>query len=86
MMYIVAIAWIYVTLLMAMTETNITAAILTFCLYGLAPLSLLLWILGTPHRRRAARKKRLASDSDAVAPLVDRQLGKPDGSDAKPDQ
>ena len=37
-MYIVAIAWIYVTLLMAVTETNITAGILTFALYGLAPL------------------------------------------------
>jgi hypothetical protein len=51
-MYIIAIGWIYVTLLMAVTETNITAGILTFTLYGLAPLSLLLWLLGTPGRRR----------------------------------
>ena len=51
-MYVIAIAWLYVTLLMAMTEANITAGILTFILYGLAPLALLLWLLGTPARRR----------------------------------
>ncbi len=55
-MYIIAIAWIYVTLLMAVTETNITAGILTFVLYGLAPLALLLWLLGTPARRRRLRR------------------------------
>jgi hypothetical protein len=51
-MYIVAIAWIYVTLLMALTETNVTAGILTFGLYGLMPLALLLWLFGSPLRRR----------------------------------
>ena len=54
-MYIVAIGWIYVTLLMAVTETNVTAGILTFTLYGLMPLSLLLWLFGTPLRRRKLR-------------------------------
>ena len=51
-MYVIAIAWIYVTLLMAATETSLTAGILTFALYGLAPLSLFLWLFGTPQRRR----------------------------------
>lgn len=51
-MYIIAIAWIYVTLLMALTETNVTAGILTFALYGVMPLSLLLWLFGAPIRRR----------------------------------
>jgi hypothetical protein len=54
-MYIVAIAWIYVTLLMALTETNVTAGILTFALYGLMPLALLLWLFGAPIRRRKLR-------------------------------
>jgi hypothetical protein len=66
-MYIVAIGWIYVTLLMAVTETNITAAILTFCLYGLAPLALILWLFGTPQRRRAARQR--AATAALPAPL-----------------
>lgn len=56
-MYIIAIAWIYVTLLMALTEPNVTAGILTFALYGLAPLSLLLWLLGTPARRRRLKRE-----------------------------
>jgi len=59
-MYVVAIGWIYVTLLMAVTETNITAGILTFVLYGLAPLSLLLWLFGTPQRRRRIAARELA--------------------------
>ena len=57
-MYIVACAWLYVTVLMALTEPNITAGILTFALYGLAPLALLLWIAGTPERRRRAAARR----------------------------
>jgi len=56
-MYIIAIAWIYVTLLMAVTESNITAGILTFALYGVAPLALLLWLLGTPERRRRSKRR-----------------------------
>lgn len=63
-MYIIAIGWIYVTLLMALTETNITAGILTFALYGLAPLSLLLWLLGTPGRRQRRAKAESEPDAD----------------------
>lgn len=51
-MYIVAIAWLYVTLLMAASEKSITAGVLTFVFYGLAPLALFLWLVGTPARRR----------------------------------
>lgn len=51
-MYIVAIAWLYVTLLMALTEPSITAGVLTFVFYGLLPCALLLWLIGTPQRRR----------------------------------
>lgn len=64
-MYIVAIAWLYVVLMMALTETSVVAGLATFVLYGLAPLSLLLWLLGTPQRRRAARlRERSAPDPD----------------------
>lgn len=51
-MYIVAIAWLYVALLMALTEPSVTAGVATFLFYGLLPLALLLWIIGTPQRRR----------------------------------
>lgn len=57
-MYIVAIAWIYVTLLMALTEDSFVAGLATFLFYGLFPLAILLWLLGTPERRRRRRAER----------------------------
>lgn len=56
-MYVIAIAWLYVTLLMAATETSLTAGLLTFLFYGMAPLTLLLWLFGTPQRRRDKAKR-----------------------------
>ena len=75
-MYVIAIGWLYVTLLMAATETNLTAGVLTFVFYGLAPLALLLWLLGTPQRKR----KRLAQD------VIDDVVSKHDGADTRRDQ
>ena len=75
-MYIIAIGWIYVTLLMALTETNITAGILTFALYGVMPLSLLLWLFGSPMRRRKLRD----------AEKLDEVMGKDDRADTGTDQ
>ncbi|HYF60026.1 MAG TPA: hypothetical protein VEA81_13830 [Burkholderiaceae bacterium] len=54
-MYIVAIAWLYVVLMMSVTESSVVAGIATFAFYGLAPLALFLWLVGTPQRRRNRR-------------------------------
>lgn len=68
-MYIVAIAWLYVTVLMAATERSVTAGVLTFLAYGLVPLALLLWLFGGPRRRRdAARAAAMSADADDHAP------------------
>lgn len=75
-MYVIAIGWLYVTLLMAATEPNLTAGALTFVFYGAAPLALLLWLLGTPQRKR----NRLAREA------VDDAVGKDDGADTRRDQ
>jgi len=56
-MYIVAIAWIYVVLLMSFTEASIVAGAATFLFYGLAPLAILLYLMGTPQRRRNRRRR-----------------------------
>ncbi len=55
-MYIVAIAWLYVTLLMATAEKSWVAGVMTFAFYGVAPLALLLWLFGIPRRARDRRK------------------------------
>lgn len=54
-MYIVAIAWMFVVACMAAVEattTSVAGAIVTLFGYGLLPLALVLWLLGTPQRRR----------------------------------
>ena len=65
-MYIVAIAWVFVVVLMAAAEATSTqgsllGAFFVLLLYGALPLSLLLYVMGTPARRRARRR----ADHDA---------------------
>lgn len=72
-MYIVAIGWLYVTVLMALTETNLVAGVLTLVFYGLLPVSLLLWLFGGPVRRRRSA-------------LANEQASTRDGSDARENQ
>lgn len=67
-MYLIAIAWLYVTLLMAATEPNLTAGVLTFSLYGLLPLAILVWLLGTPERRRRAARESNTAQADEAPP------------------
>ncbi len=73
-MYIVAIAWLYVTLMMALTETSIVAGALTFLFYGLFPCALLLWLVGTPQRRR-----------NQLRQIAEQPLGEPDRAYTQPD-
>lgn len=63
-MYVVAIAWLYVIIIMAATEPSITGAVMTFIWYGVFPLALFLWLVGTPQRRRSVRKRAAHHDPD----------------------
>ena len=61
-MYLVIIAWMYVVLMMSVAEaTNTTGtllgAVVTFLLYGLGPAALLAYLMGTPARKRAIKKR-----------------------------
>jgi hypothetical protein len=50
-MYIVAIAWLYVALMMALTEPGIVRGVTTFLFYGLLPCGLFLWLVdSTQHK------------------------------------
>jgi len=65
-MYLVAIAWIYVVVMMALAEGlspqgSWLGAFFTLLLYGALPLAIVLYILGTPARRRARRTAEAAS-------------------------
>ena len=61
-MYIVAIAWMYVALMMAVAEATNTngtvlGAIVTFILYGLMPVALVVYLMRSPGRKRAIKEK-----------------------------
>lgn len=58
-MHIVAIGWLYVTLLMALTETSVVGGVLSFLFYGLLPVALLLWLFSGSTRRRGRAAQRL---------------------------
>ena len=51
-MYIAAVGWIYVVLMMAITEDSVIAGIMTFFVYGVLPVTIILYITGTGGRRR----------------------------------
>ncbi|MBX9818626.1 MAG: hypothetical protein K2X79_11400 [Burkholderiaceae bacterium] len=71
-MYIIPIAWLYVALMMSVAEaTNTTGsvlgAIVTFVLYGLLPVALMLYFMGTPARKRKIRAQEMAEREAAIA-------------------
>jgi len=78
-MYIVAIGWLYVALMMAITEHRVVAAIATFLLYGVGPAALLLYILGTPGRRK---RRRAAEQAEEQAARQAKAATPPDGGAA----
>lgn len=65
-MYIVAIGWIYVVLMMAITENSVIAGIMTFLFYGVVPLAIILYLSGAQQRRRnRVSAKKWSSDTAA---------------------
>lgn len=74
-MYIIAIGWMYVVILMAATEKSITAGLLTFIFYGALPCALFLWILGAKHRRHYKNRQ-----------LLNKTMHDPDSADTQADE
>jgi membrane protein implicated in regulation of membrane protease activity len=90
-MYLVVIAWLYVTVMMAVAEAtsstgSVLGAIFTFLLYGALPLSIVVYILGTPGRKRALRAQQIAEQeaepniAPAATPQTTSGLTTPDAS------
>ena len=64
-MYLIVIAWLYVTVMMGIAEAtspqgSLLGALITFMLYGLLPMGLLVYILGTPERKRQLKTRQAA--------------------------
>jgi len=70
-MYLIAIAWGYVAVMMALAEAtssqgSVLGAVITLLLYGVLPITILLYILGAPGRK-AARKKQAMAEAELAA-------------------
>ena len=76
-MYIIAIGWLWVALLLAITESSVIAGLITLFLWGLLPCGLMLWFSGSRVRReRQAYRDLLASQ----------RANESNRSDTEPDQ
>jgi hypothetical protein len=65
-MYLVVIGWMYVVGLWAVMEATasngtVLGALVTLVLWGLLPVSLVMYVMGTPARRRARLQAEAAS-------------------------
>jgi len=87
-MHLVVIAWLYVALMMAVAEATspigtVFGAVLTFVLYGVAPVSLVVYIMATPARKRAIKAREAAELAQRqAAALGDPDAGREPAADA----
>jgi mannose/fructose/N-acetylgalactosamine-specific phosphotransferase system component IID len=88
-MYLIAIAWGYVALMMALAEAtssqgSILGAIVTLLLYGVLPISIVLYLLGTPHRKKARLRQQQLERAEALAQANSDQTNGGDHAPADP--
>jgi len=76
-MLVVAIGWMYVVLMLALSQSTLAAAAGVVVFYGLLPLGVLLYLTGFPRRARA-RKRAESVDVTGHNPH------RPDRHDAEP--
>jgi hypothetical protein len=80
-MYLIVVGWMYVVVMMAVAEATaangtLLGAAITFMLYGVMPLAIVLYLVATPSRR-AARKH--AQESPPAGDAQPDLSAKPDG-------
>lgn len=73
-MYLVVIGWMYVVLMMSVAEASSTTgtvlgAIVTFFLYGLLPVALVVYLMLTPQRRKSIKAQEAAEHEAAQQAL-----------------
>ncbi len=100
-MLIVIVAWMYVALMMAIAEAfhpngGLLGALITFVMYGLAPVALVTYLMRAPTRRKAIKAAEAAqaqqraaaqdapADTDAQAPAASAESAQTDASQHPP--
>ena len=92
-MYLIPIGWLYVALMMSVAEATNTngtvlGAVVTFVLYGLLPVALVWYFMGTPGRKRKIRAQEMAEREAAIAAhaaaAAAKASGQPDAGSESP--
>lgn len=88
-MYIVVIGWIYVAMMMAVAEATssngtVLGAIVTFLLYGLAPVGLVIYLMLEPARMRRRKAARTAERMAGTGASNQVDAGSEPAADAVP--
>jgi hypothetical protein len=88
-MVLVAVAWLYVALMMALAELvhpngSALGALVTFVLYGAVPVGLLTYLMATPLRKKARQRAELAA-AQALAGSTEKAFARPAGPTAADD-
>ena len=89
-MYLIAIAWMYVVVMMTIAEAaspngTLLGAFFTFLLYGVLPLSIVLYILGTPGRKRRIKAQQKAERQAALLAPAAANAAQPASDSIAPD-
>lgn len=86
-MYLIVIGWVYVVLMMSIVEATsstgtLLGALITFFLYGVGPVALVVYLMGAPARSKAIKKReaqaRQTASSVPAAPQAEESV-EPDG-------
>jgi len=72
--YIVALAWIYVVLMVSIMQPTVLKGVVTFLGTGLLPLALFLYLMGTPQRRRNQKRAEAAASEAAASEAAAREV------------
>ena len=88
-MYLVAIGWLSVALMMAVAEANnsngtLLGALVTFVLYGALPVALVVYVLMTPARKKVIRAREAAAWAAQQAEQAPPVSAQPDGGGEPP--
>ena len=70
-MYLIVIAWMYVVLMMSIAEAThsngtLLGALITFLLYGVGPVTLVVYLMGAPARSKAIKKREAEARAQQV--------------------
>lgn len=71
---LVAIGWMYVTLMMSITQPTVLAGVSTFVFYGLLPVTLIVYVMMAPERGRRRRAREAAEREAEVQAAVEHAL------------